>query len=175
MNLTKKERTIKYVCYLLLIGLGALLQNVGGLWLEIGGARCFFLIPIAILLGIDEDERVAGLLGLFAGVLWDSVSAHTMGYNAIFIMLVSFLTSSLVTYLLVSTFWVKVICCTISELIYVIIYWLIFVVSKGGDGAGVSFVKFYLPCFVYTAVVTMIITPLIKLVTDRLNKEPNMD
>lgn len=175
MGLTKKERTIKYVCYCLLIGLGALLQNVGGLWLEIGGARCFFLIPIAILLGIDEDERVAGLLGLFAGVLWDSVSAQTMGFNAIFIMLVTFLTSSLVTYLLNSTYWVKVICCLVSELIYVIAYWLIFVVTKGGDGAGLSFAQFYLPCFVYTGVITLALTPIIKLATDRLNKEPKMD
>lgn len=175
MELTKKERTIKYVCYCLLIGLGALLQNVGGLWLEIGNARCFFLIPIAILLGIDEDERVAGLLGLFAGVLWDSVGGQTRGFNAIFIMVASFVISSLATYLLVSTFWVKVACCFVVEFIYVLLYWMIFVLSKGGDGASASFGYFYLPCFVYTAVATLVLIPLIKLATDRLNKEPNME
>ena len=41
MELTKKERTIKYVVYAVILCLLSLLQNVGGLWLEIGGASCF--------------------------------------------------------------------------------------------------------------------------------------
>ena len=55
MELTKKERTIKYVVYAVILCLLSLLQNVGGLWLEIGGARCFLLVPAAVLLSLDED------------------------------------------------------------------------------------------------------------------------
>ena len=41
MELTKKQATIKYCVYCLLIVIADLMQNVGGLWFEIGGARCF--------------------------------------------------------------------------------------------------------------------------------------
>lgn len=175
MYLTKREKTIKYAIFALVTVVGALLQNVGGLWFEIGNARCFFLIPIAILLGIDEDERVSALLGLFAGLLWDTVSVQHMGYNAVFLMLVCYITSSLVTYLLVSTFWVKTICCLIAELLYVLIYWILFVVIKGGDGAILSLGYFYIPCFIYTGVITLILTSVLDKIVRRLNREPNMD
>ena len=66
MELTKKERTIKYVVYAVILCLLSLLQNVGGLWLEIGGARCFLLVPAAVLLSLDEDEKASALIGLFA-------------------------------------------------------------------------------------------------------------
>ncbi len=175
MYLTKREKTIKYSIFALIIAVGALLQNVGGLWLEIGNARCFFLIPIVILLGIDEDERVSALFGLLAGVIWDSVSVQHMGYNAVFLMLVCYITSSLVTYLLVSTYWVKTISCLVAEFLYVLIYWLMFIVSKGGDGAFWSFGSFYLPCFIYTGVMTLILTGLLDKIVRKLNREPELD
>lgn len=175
MDLTKKEKTIKYLCYCLLIGVGALLQNVGGLWLEIGTARCFWLIPLAIVLGINEDERVSSLIGIFAGLLWDCVSDQHMGFNTVFILAICYISSSLVTYLLVSTFWVKYVSCVIAELLYVLLYWLMFVVSKGGDGSVFSFVYFYLPSFVYTAVMTFPIVFVLDLIMKKLNKEPNIE
>lgn len=175
MKLTKKEKTIKYLCYCLLIGVGALLQNVGGLWLEIGGARCFWLIPLAIVLGIDEDERIASMFGLFAGLLWDCVSAQHMGFNAVFLMIVCYLLSTLVTYLLVSTYWVKVVSCIVAEFLYVLLHWLMFVVTKGGDGSVISFAIFYFPSFVYTGVVTLAIVELLDPVVRKLNKEPKLD
>lgn len=175
MELTKKEKTTKYLCYCLLIGLGALLQNVGGLWLDIAGAHCFWLIPLAVVLGIDEDERVSSLLGLFAGLLWDCVSAQHMGFNAVFLMVVCYLSSVLVTYLLVSTFWVKAVSCLIAELLYVLLYWIMFVLTKGGDGSVISFANFYFPSFVYTGVMTLLIVLVLKPVTHKLNKEPDLD
>ena len=96
MKLTKKQATIKYCVYCLLIVIADLMQNVGGLWFEIGGARCFFVIPVAVILGIDEDEKTAALLGFFAGLLWDCVARQHMGFNCIFLMLLCFVISSFV-------------------------------------------------------------------------------
>ena len=172
MELTKKEKTIKYAVYCLIIAAFSLLQNVGGLWFEIGGARCFFLIPVCVILGIDEDEKVSALLGLFAGFLWDCVSAHHMGFNCIYLMVLCYITSAFVTFVFRDTFWIEFSASAIISFIYVLAYWLIFVLRKGNEGSALSFLNFYFPCFIYTAalmpILYLILTPLKK----KLNREP---
>ena len=46
MKLTKKQATIKYCVYCLLIVIADLMQNVGGLWFEIGGAFLSSRLPL---------------------------------------------------------------------------------------------------------------------------------
>jgi len=173
MELTKREKTIKYALFCLVIAAFSLLQNVGGLWFEIGTARCFFLIPVCVILGLDEDERISALLGLFAGLLWDAVSAQHMGYNAVFLMVLCYITSALVTFIFRDTFRIEFAATGILSLLYVLIYWLFFVLRKGVDGSGMSFLNFYFPCFIYTTLMMpllyLILTPLKR----KLNKEPN--
>lgn len=171
MKLTKRDKTIKYAVYCILLLAAALLQNVQGAWPQIGGARCFFLIPVAILLGLDEDEGVAAVIGLCAGLLWDVTSVQHMGFNAIFLMPVCYFSSSLVTYLLRATYWVGVAFGAAASLLYVVMYWLLFVVAGGGDGAFATIWYFYLPCFVYTAVMTMALNLALIMVKKKLNKE----
>ena len=172
MELTKREKTIKYVIFCLVIAAFSLLQNVGGLWFEIGGARCFFLIPVCVILGMDEDEKVSALLGLFAGFLWDAVSAHHMGFNGVYLMVLCYITSALVTFVFRDTFWIEFSASAIITFIYVLAYWLIFVLRKGNDGSAISFLNFYFPSFIYTValmpILYLILTPLKR----RLNREP---
>lgn len=170
MNLTKKERTIKYVAYCLLILVAGLFQNSGGDFLEIGRAKCFFLIPTAVALGIDEDEKISALLGFGAGLLWDMVSAHHMGFNCIYFTIICYVTSSLVSYLIRPTYWVSVLASVISSGIYVLTYWLIFVAFSGGDGSVQSFGYFYIPCFIYTAVLSLAIAGILAPIKRKLNK-----
>ena len=105
MELSKKDKTIKYTLYCVILAAAALLQNVQGLWLQIGGARCFLLVPAALLLSLGEDERTAALLGLFAGFLWDSVSAAHMGFNCIVLMLLCYVAATIVNFLAIPTGW----------------------------------------------------------------------
>lgn len=171
MTLTKKERTIKYVIYCLLILASALVQNVGSDILQIGRARCFFLIPVAVSLGIDEDERGSALLGFVAGLLWDMVSAQHMGFNFIYLTLVCYITSSLVSYLIRPTEWVAVLASVIASGVYLLSYWIIFVLFSKADGALSSLRYFYFPSFVYTAIVSVIIVKLLSPLKRKLNKE----
>ena len=52
-----------------------------------------------------------------------------------------------------------------------VMYWLLFVVAGGGDGAFATIWYFYLPCFVYTAVMTMALNLALIMVKKKLNKE----
>ena len=48
MELTKKQRTIKYVLYCAMLLVANLLQNTGGLFPSVFSAHCLLLIPLAV-------------------------------------------------------------------------------------------------------------------------------
>lgn len=174
-QLTKKEKSIKYISYCLILMLCAVLQNINGLFFEIGGARCFFLVPVSVLLGIDEDEKTAGLIGLFAGLLWDMLSAQHMGFNCIFLMLICYLTSSLVSYIFRNAFWVGVIEAVFSVFLYCFTYWIVFMVFSSSEGSKATLFYFYVPCAIYTAVLTPVFNFVIRKLKRKLNKDILID
>lgn len=169
MELTKKDRTIKYALYCLVIVAAALLQNTGGLFPVFGGARCFLLVPVAVLLGLNEDEGVAAALGFFAGLLWDVTAAQHKGFNCIFLMLVCYVSAATVVFIFRNTFWLNIIWCTAATLMYCLLYWLLFVVGKGG-GAGYVLGVFYFPSAVYTILASPLLFIILKPLKTRLNK-----
>lgn len=170
MELTKKERTTKYCLYTVIVLAAALLQNVLSPHFSIGGARCFILLPVAVMLGLNEDEKAAALYGLLGGVVLDMTSAQTRCFHAVFLMLVCYLTSVLVTFIFRSTFYYHMAAAGISLLLYCLLYWLLFVLVKSPNGAGYVLVRFYLPCAAYTAAVTPVVYWLLQPVCNRLNK-----
>ncbi len=170
MELSYKQRVSKTIVYIILIALTALLQNTEGLFLEIGPARCFLLLPVCIIIGLGEDEKVAALLGLFGGMLWDLSSPAHMGYNAIFICIFCFISSSLVTYIIRDTFITSMIFSITAIFVYSILYWLFFIIFKNIKGAELSLFYFYLPSAIYTAILTPIVRICLLPIKKRLNK-----
>lgn len=171
MELTKKEKTIKYAIYCLLIAVAAILQNVSGLFPQIAGARCFLLIPVVIILGIDEDEKNAALMGLLGGFLWDIFSVQHMGFNCIYLMLMCYISSALVSYIFRNTFWLSYVSTIIPVFFYSILYWLLFIVARHTQGSISAYFAFYLPCAVYTCVVSFVACLVLNVIKKKLNKE----
>lgn len=170
MHLSKRDMQIKYVVYCLLLCLCSIFQNVDGLFLEIGGARCFLLIPMAILLTIDEDEKVAALMGFFAGLLWDINSAHHMGFNAVYIMFACFICSYLVVHMFRNTFFFNMVCTISASVIYCLLYWAIFIMLRGVESGEWSLLYFYIPCAIYTCIASPILWKILKPMKRKLNK-----
>ena len=171
MELSKRDKTIKYIAFCFIIAFSALLQNVGGLWFEIGTARCFFIIPVCVITGLGEDERTSALLGFFVGLLWDIVSAQHMGFNCIFLMVVCYVVSAFETFIFRDTFKFEFVSTVIISFLYVLCYWLFFVLRRGVDGSAISFLTFYFPCFVYTSAMMPLLYLLINPLKKKLNKE----
>ena len=169
MELTSKQKGIKTAVYLLIVAFIALIQNTEGLTIEIGGARCFLLLPVCIILGMGEDEGLAGVLGLFGGLLWDMTSAVHLGFNAIFMCIVCFISAALVTYILRNTFIANFVFSTLTIFVYVFLYWLFFIVIKNVKGAELSIIYFYFPSALYTAVLFPLLWVCIYPVKKRLN------
>ena len=169
MELSYKQRVTKSIVYIIIVSLAALLQNTNGLMLEIGGARCFLLVPVCVMLGIGEDERLSALLGLFGGMLWDLSSPAHMGFNAIFICVSCFISASLVTYIIRNTFITSFIFSALSIIFYAVLYWLLFIIAKDIKGAELSLFTFYLPSAIYT----IAIIPLIRICINPIKKKLN--
>ena len=157
MDQRHKYNLIKYSVYCLITALASLLQNVGGLFPEIYGARAFLLIPVCICLTMDEDEKGAALIGLAGGLFWDLTSLDQMGFNAIYIMTACFICSSLVTYFIRKNFFTTIVCAVFFTMLHIFIYWLLFVVIKGTQNAQTSIFYFYIPCGIYTCALTPLI------------------
>ena len=170
MELSYKDKLIKFGVYALTILAAALLQNIGGLWFTVFGARCFFIIPVCVLLGLGEDERVAAFLGLFGGILWDMISSGHRLYASIFLTLACYISSALVTFLFRNTYRYGVIAAGVSTLVFTLFYWLFFVVINGDDGRLAALGKFYIPSIVYTAVMSAVLYLIIKPLKAKLNK-----
>lgn len=175
MELSKKEKTIKYLVYCLVILAAGLLQNVSGLWPQINGARCFFLIPVCVLLGINEDEKNSALLGFFAGIVWDMVSVQHMGFNCILLMLSCYLTSAFVVFVFRNTFIIGIAEASVVIVLYCFVYWFLFVLLKSSDGAGIALAGFYLPSALYTIALTPVLYLIIIPLKDKLNKTEQLD
>lgn len=160
--MTKRQKVFKYLSYCLIIVLCDLLQNTAGLFPEMNGARCFLLIPVTIILSMGEDEKYGSLLGLFAGLLWDITSGVHMGFNCIYLLIVCFFSCALVTYIARNTFITNMICALTSTGFYCLLYWLLFIIIKGVDGGEMTLFSFYIPCMLYTFVLTPVLWLILK-------------
>ena len=155
---------------MIIVSIAALIQNTQGLTLEIGGARCFLILPVCMIIGMGEDEFWAGILGLFGGILWDLTSAQHHGFNAIFICLFCFFGAALVTYYVRATFLTGFIFSAAEIFTYCLFYWLFFIIFKGMHGAELTLFSFYLPSAIYTIAITPIVWMCIYPVKKALNK-----
>ncbi|MCC8072562.1 MAG: hypothetical protein LIO62_00305 [Clostridiales bacterium] len=168
-ELTKSQKATKYITYAVLLLLADLLQNVSGLLPEIGGARCFIIIPTAIILSVGEDCIRAGFIGMLGGMMWDASSSVHLGFNFIYLALVCFLTAAFVTYIARDIFITNMLSSCIAIIFYSLLYWLFFIVVKGLDDSVQTLYSFYIPCTVYTVLITPFVWLILKAIKKKLN------
>ncbi|MDE5669981.1 MAG: hypothetical protein K2I14_00745 [Eubacterium sp.] len=170
MDLSYRRKITKTIIYILIIAAAAIIQNTNGLTIEIGGARCFLLLPVTIMIGMGEDEGFAGILGLIGGLFWDLNSAVHFGFNAAFMCISCFCCAALVTYIIRNTFISNFVFSTLSAFAYAFLYWLFFIIIKGVHGAELSLFSFYLPSAIYTMFTAPFIWFFINWIKKKLDK-----
>lgn len=175
MELTAKQKAKKYIIYFLIIIVADFLQNVSGLFPEIYGARCFLLLPIAIIFAMGEEVLGGTIIGLFAGLLWDLTASVHMGFNFIFIALMCFIASALTSNIIRDTFITDMILSLITIFVYSTVYWLFFIIIKGVDGGEDTILNFYLPCGIYTAVLSPVLWLILNPLKNKLNLVKKQD
>lgn len=171
MDLTRKQRTTKYIVFCAFLLLAHLLQNTAGILPEPLGARCFIIIPALMIMIIGEEELNAALLGMFAGLLWDLTSSVHLGFNAVFFTVMCFLTAALINRLIRDTFITNMIICSCAAVLYCLFYWLFFIIIKGVPSAENTIFTFYLPCAVYTILISPAVYLIIKPIKKRITNQ----
>lgn len=173
MELTKKQKIIKYVLYCVMLLAANLLQNTGGLFPQIFSAHCFLLIPLAITLAMNEGELEATLLGLFAGLMWDLVSADHLGFNSVFLALACLFAAYAAGHWIRSVYLTDLVFCIAFTVLYAFLYWLLFLVLFESDKNYTCLWTFYLPSAVYTAVLSAVIVWITRLIRKKALQKLN--
>lgn len=98
-NSRSKEQTIKVLLYIAILFFTAVLQSIPNLF-GLGLAKPNMVLAVAVTIAMFEHELTGGLLGAFAGLLWDSMSSLLFGMAGIIYLVFCTIAALLCIYLL---------------------------------------------------------------------------
>ncbi len=147
----------------------SVLQNTEGYFPAFFSARAVLLIPAVVSLAMFENSIAAMLLGVFAGGLWDASASGVGGY-AIYLLIVGFVCSSLINSVMRSNIITASLLSTGWLLIFFLGYWLIHYPIAGLDSSAFTLVRYYLPAFIYSAVLSPVIFLCVMALNTAINK-----
>lgn len=156
-----KNAIIRRVIFVLILLVAAALQGTAGLFPTPGNIGVFLLIPAAVIISMFERGIPGLLLGTFAGLLWDTYTTG-FGFNAIYMTIIAFGAWGLIHYLMRNNLSTAMLICSVSLLLYILLYWLWNYVFKGYGTAWQVLIKYYLPTFLYSVVFIPLIYLLIR-------------
>lgn len=145
--------------FVLLLVLAHLVQNTPGWVPSFFGIRAYFLLTFTVCLGLFEREIAGAMFGLFAGVLWDTVSPLGDGYHAFLLLLIGAACGILINTMMRNNLLTACLLNTAAHLLYAVLYTVFFVLAEGIDSAGWLFLRYYLP----SALLSVLFTPIIYL------------
>lgn len=145
--------------FVLLILLAHLVQHTPGWFPAFFGIRAYFLLTFTVCLGLFEREIAGAMFGLFAGVLWDTVSPLGDGYHAFLFLLIGAACGILINTVMRNNLITALLLNTGAHLLYAVLYTVLFTVAQGIDGAGWLFLRYFLP----SALVSVLFTPIVYL------------
>lgn len=154
MRTTTKMLLIRRFLFVLIILFAHILQNSKGVFPSVFGVHANFLIPLCVCIGMFEREVVGAMLGLFAGVLWDTVSGLGDGYNALFLMIIGAVCGLLISVLMRNNLMTALLLSATACILYSILYSVFFLLAEGVDSVGYLLIRYYLPNALYSFIFT---------------------
>ncbi|MEI6577865.1 MAG: rod shape-determining protein MreD [Eubacteriales bacterium] len=154
MRLSRENKNvyIRRLIFVCLLMLTAMLQNTDGLFPEIFGVRAMLLIPAVVCISMYERDISGIFFGLFAGLLWDTVSAGPQSFNAIMLTMIGFVSGVFIGTIMRNNIVTALLLTAAAVFIYNTLYWLIAYVFNSYSGAWLEYFSFYLPACIYTIV-----------------------
>lgn len=141
----------KYLAYVLEIVVLYVLQDTPNLIPQLWGGKPLLLAVLALAIAANENQIPSLVFGAVCGVLTD-ISGGGIGYFGIVLTLVCYLESEIFKKYLVVSFWSVLVYAFAAVLVIVGLYFVIFRLLAGIDGAGELFVLHYLSRMLYTTV-----------------------
>lgn len=154
MNIQTKVKLKKYIVYIIILLAAHLLQNTFTVFPAIASVRPVLIISAAVCIAMFDGELIGSAAGLFAGALWDTVTASSDGYNALFLMVSCALCGTLLRIYMRNNIVTYSIMNTGITLFYFLSYILFFITAQGISGAWALFLRYYLPMTAYSVALT---------------------
>lgn len=146
-----KRSFFKYLAYALEVVVLYVLQDTPNLLPQIFGGKPLLLVVLAISIAARENQIPSTVFGAVCGVLTD-ISGGGIGYFGIMLTLVCYFEAELFKKYIVVSFGMVLLYAVAASAVLVGLYFVIFRMLAGVEGAGELFVSHYLSRMVYTAV-----------------------
>ena len=169
-KISQKKTFWRRVCLAVLVLLLSVLQNGRGLFPEIFGARALLLIPAVTAIAMYERNIAGMFYGLFAGMLWDIFAAGN-NFNAIFLFALGFGCSTLINTIMRNNSVTHALLSSAAGFVYCLGYWLYHYVVMAQSGAVLSLFRYFIPCVIYTALLSPVIFMIVRAVEMKFKKE----
>lgn len=166
-----REEIVRRVCFALLIVFTGILQNTTGLFPRFFGVSPMLLIPLTVCVAMFENDMGGMLMGLFAGVVWDFYGTHADGFYSIILISAGYACSFLIARYMRNNFVTAMVFTFVASFVCVTLYWLLFVLPLGADGAVSLFMRKYLVTLIYTVAVSPLYYYFVRMVALRFRKE----
>ena len=166
-----KKLYIRRALFILLTLMTAAFHHTDAAVPDLSGAKAMLLIPLCVCIAMFEKSMGGLTFGVICGVLWDSVSATGDGFFSITLAAVGFLTGAAITYLMRRNIFSALILSAASCLTVNTLYWAVFILLKGYEGAWSVLSGFYLPSALYSVLFTFIYYYLVRLIVQLTPKD----
>lgn len=124
--------------------------------LSIGNATPQLLVPITVAVGFFYGEWAGFSAGMIAGIFADAVSADTVCFNMIALMLIGLASGLMVNHYINRNIFSALMLSVSASAVYFIFHWLIFFVAAGFTGKLQFFLYHSLPSIVYSSLFILI-------------------
>ncbi len=101
-----------------------ILQYTDGVFKQ-NGSLPQFMLPVAVFCGMYWDDKIGAIFGLVFGSCVDAVSANTICYNSIALMLIGYTSGLLITKIINNNFRASLLMSLGYSLIYYFGYWCV--------------------------------------------------
>lgn len=162
----KKKLYIRRALFILLIALTAAFQHTDAAVADFFGAKAMLLIPLCVCIAMYERSMGGLAFGVLCGALWDAASARGDGFFSVCLACIGFIAGAATTYFMRNNILSAMIMCASACTATNVLYWLVFILLKGYEGATGVLMSFYLPCAFYSFLFTFLYYYIVRFIVE---------
>jgi len=126
------------------------------------------ILILTFIYGYCDGQIPGMIIGLLGGLLIDVFFCNVLGYNALVLMVIGFLSGIWRTYFYSDDFYIPMIALTCSNILYCMLYYLFWFVLRARFDFGYYFIHIILPEFLMTFIIGVILYKPVSSLIERL-------
>lgn len=165
-----RKAHIKRLILAVIVVFASLLQSSDGFMQKIWGVGILYSIPVVVCIAMFQGEIISMCCGLLAGVIWDSFSAQGHCFHTVFLVITGFVVSYIVQRRIRNTLISSLILNGGIIFIHNFLYWLIFISFRNISGAFYALMKYYIPSFFATVIISIFVYLIVRFVHKKMKE-----